>query len=125
MQCHSLYDTGGHVGPDLTGSNRTDLSYLLENVVDPNAVIPNDYRTTQVDTNDGRTILGVLKKEDDKSITLATATEDVLIPKAEIKSRALSKLSMMPEGILDAFPNEDIRDLIGYLRTTHQVPLPE
>jgi hypothetical protein len=49
----------------------------------------------------------------------------VLIPKAEIKSRALSKLSMMPEGILDAFPNEDIRDLIGYLRTTHQVPLPE
>ena len=31
MQCHSLYEVGGHVGPDLTGSNRPDdLDYLLE-----------------------------------------------------------------------------------------------
>ena len=39
-----LFDTGGKVGPDLTGSNRGDLDYLLQNIVDPNAVIPNDYR---------------------------------------------------------------------------------
>src|SRR5690349_2883964 len=49
QQCHTLFDTGGKVGPDLTGSNRSDLGYILENMVDPNAVIPNDYRTSTIE----------------------------------------------------------------------------
>jgi putative heme-binding domain-containing protein len=124
MQCHTLYDAGGHVGPDLTGSNRTDLAYLLENVVDPNAIIPNDYRSTTIQTTDGRTIVGIVKKEDDKSLTVALPNEDLLVPKSEIKRRKLSELSMMPEGLIDQFSNEDIRDLIAYLRSPNQVPLP-
>ncbi|HEX4646075.1 MAG TPA: c-type cytochrome, partial [Verrucomicrobiae bacterium] len=47
-QCHTLFGTGGKVGPDLTGSNRGDLDYILENIVDPNAVIPNDYRASNL-----------------------------------------------------------------------------
>jgi len=47
-----------------------------------------------------------------------------MIPKSEIKSRRLSPLSMMPEGLVDAFPDTDIRDLIAYLRARQQVPLP-
>ena len=43
-QCHTLYGTGGKVGPDITGSNRPNLDYLLENILDPSAVIPNDYK---------------------------------------------------------------------------------
>src|SRR5207245_2739422 len=43
MQCHTLYGEGGKVGPDLTGSNRQDLDYLLVNIVDPSAVIAKDY----------------------------------------------------------------------------------
>jgi putative heme-binding domain-containing protein len=43
-QCHTLFDVGGKVGPDITGANRADLNYLLETIVDPNAVIPNEYR---------------------------------------------------------------------------------
>lgn len=124
MQCHTLYETGGHVGPDLTGSNRGDLSYLLENMVDPNAIIPNDYRSSIIQTTDGRTIVGIVKKEDDKSITVVMPNEDLLIPKNEIKRRKLSELSMMPEGILDNFSNSDIRDLVAYLRNPNQVPLP-
>jgi hypothetical protein len=38
QQCHILFGEGGKVGPELTGSNRADLDYLLENVVDPNAI---------------------------------------------------------------------------------------
>ncbi len=124
MQCHTLYDVGGHVGPDLTGSNRSDIDYLLENVVDPNAIIPADYRTTQIETTDDRTILGIVKKEDEKSVTIVMPNQDLVIPKAEIKSRRLSALSMMPEGLLDAFPDSDIRDLIAYLRARQQVNLP-
>ena len=49
MQCHTLYGVGGKVGPDITGSNRGNLDYLLENILDPSAVIPNDYKATLID----------------------------------------------------------------------------
>jgi putative membrane-bound dehydrogenase-like protein len=124
MQCHSLYEVGGHVGPDLTGSNRSDIDYLLENVVDPNAIIPAEYRTTQIDTTDGRTILGIVKKEDEKSVTVVMPNQDLVVPKAEIRQRRISQLSMMPEALLNAFPDSDIRDIVAYLRARQQVPLP-
>ncbi len=37
QQCHVLFGTGGNVGPELTGSNRADLDYVLTNVYDPSA----------------------------------------------------------------------------------------
>ncbi|MFN7343732.1 MAG: PVC-type heme-binding CxxCH protein, partial [bacterium] len=43
-QCHKLFGEGQNVGPDITGSNRADLNYLLENVLDPNAVIGKAYQ---------------------------------------------------------------------------------
>src|SRR5262249_51875263 len=43
QQCHTLYGVGGKVGPDITGSNRSDLGYLLENIFDPSATIPKEY----------------------------------------------------------------------------------
>ena len=43
QQCHTLFGVGGQVGPDLTGSNRADLDYILSNVLDPSALIGKDY----------------------------------------------------------------------------------
>jgi len=122
-QCHTLFDTGGHVGPDITGSNRADLSYLLQRVVDPNSAVPNDYRPIIVRTADGQTIIGLLKKEDANAITLQTPNEVVTVPLKEIAIRKASPLGMMPEGLLDNFKDQDVRDLIAYLRSPQQVPL--
>jgi putative heme-binding domain-containing protein len=122
-QCHKLFDSGGQVGPDLTGSNRADLSYLLENVVDPNAVIPIDYHASVLDTKDGRTVVGIVKKQDDNAVTIVTNTETLVLPRNEISRLRVSKLSMMPEGLLDTFSEGDIRDLMSYLRSPAQVPL--
>jgi putative heme-binding domain-containing protein len=122
-QCHKLFDTGGAVGPDLTGSNRADLAYLLENAVDPNAVIPIDYQASVLDTKDGRTVVGIVKKQDDTAVTIMTATETLVLPRNEVKTLRVSKLSMMPEGLLDTFTDADVRDLVAYLRSPAQTPL--
>src|SRR6185295_10998525 len=61
QQCHTLYEVGGKVGPDLTGSNRADLDYILQNIIDPNAVIPNDYRVSNLEMKDGRSMIGLVK----------------------------------------------------------------
>ena len=125
QQCHMLFDEGGTVGPDLTGSNRTDIGYLLENMVDPNAVIPNEYRSTTIELNDDRVITGIVKRQDQNSVTIATANDTLVVPREEIVEMVQGELSMMPEGLLNLLSDQEVRDLIYYLRQPAQAPRPE
>ena len=124
QQCHTLFGEGGKVGPDITGSNRGDLDYVLQNAIDPNAIIPNDYRTSNIETKDERSITGIVTKQDDNAITVVTANETLVIPRSELKSLTQTELSMMPEGLLQAITEDEVRDLLAYLRSPVQVPLP-
>jgi cytochrome c553 len=56
--CHKMYGEGGSLGPDLTGSNRSNLDYLLFNVLNPSGEIQDDYKMVEVTTRDGRTYSG-------------------------------------------------------------------
>lgn len=124
-QCHRLFDTGGNVGPDITGANRSDLDYLLQNILFPNAVIPNEYRASTLETKDGRVVMGVVKSQDATAYTVQTATELVTLPKGEVEKVEQSDQSMMPEGLLAQLPEPEIRDLLYYLSRPGQVPLPK
>lgn len=124
LQCHTLFGEGGKVGPDITGSNRADVDYILQNVIDPNAVIPNDYRTSNIETKDERSITGIVTKQDDNALTVITGNETLVIPRNELKSVVQTELSMMPEGLLQAIGEDDARDLLAYLRSPAQVPAP-
>jgi putative membrane-bound dehydrogenase-like protein len=122
--CHTLFGAGGKIGPDLTGSNRADLDYLLHNIVDPNAEIPNAYRTSIMELTDGRTLVGIANQQDPKIVSIVTPNETLSIPRNEIKTITTSDVSMMPEGLLLPWSEHDIRDLISYLRGPAQVALP-
>jgi putative heme-binding domain-containing protein len=122
--CHRLFGEGGDVGPELTGSQRANLDYVLENVLDPNAVVPFDYKMTAFYLTDGRVVTGLIRKETPQAVTVRTANEEVILPKADIESRKATPNSVMPEGLLDPLPAADVRDLIAYLASPKQVPLP-
>jgi putative membrane-bound dehydrogenase-like protein len=113
--CHKLNGDGGDVGPDLTGSQRANLDYVLENVLDPSAVVPGEYKMTAFYLSDGRVVTGLLKKEAGQTVTVRTVNDTLQIPVKEIDSRKPTNLSLMPEGLLDAMKDEEIRDLIAYL----------
>jgi len=85
--CHRLFGEGGDIGPDLTGSQRTNLDYILENVLDPSAIVPKEYQVTVVVTTAGRTLSGIVKKESEQALTLQLPNEVVVVPKGEIESR--------------------------------------
>ena len=125
QQCHTLFGEGGKVGPDITGSNRADLDYLLQNILDPNAVIPNDYRTSTLETKDDRSITGIVTKQDGNAVTIITPNDTLVIPRGEVKTLVQSEFSMMPEGLLQAITEAEVRDLVAYLRGAGQVPLPK
>jgi putative heme-binding domain-containing protein len=123
QQCHTLYGVGNNIGPDLTGSNRSDLQYLLTNIVDPSAIIAKEYQPTIFTTSDGRVITGIVSSENDKAATVRTATETIVLPKNEIEDRKLSQTSMMPEDQLKQFTTHEILSLFTYLRGRSQVPM--
>lgn len=123
MKCHQLYGVGYKIGPDLTGSNRSNLDYLLNNIVDPSSVMAKEYSPTLIATLDGRLITGLVKEENEKSITLQTADSIVTVPKEEIENRGLSKQSMMPDDQLKQFKPHEIRSLFAYLRGKAQTPI--
>ena len=122
--CHQLHGQGGQIGPNLTGSNRADLEYLLANLLDPSAIVGRDYQTTIVVTDDGRSIAGIVVKETPTSVTLQTPTEQVTVPLDDIETRVLSQQSLMPENQLAQLAPTAARDLVAYLRHPTQVPLP-
>jgi putative membrane-bound dehydrogenase-like protein len=121
--CHRLHGEGGQVGPDLTGSGRDNLDYLLDNIADPSAVVTADFRMSVANLKDGRVLNGVVAANSARTLTLQTMTETVTIERAEVESLEESKLSLMPEGLLEALNEAQVRDLIAYLMHPAQVPL--
>jgi putative membrane-bound dehydrogenase-like protein len=123
QQCHTLYGTGGKVGPDITGSNRANLDYLLENVFDPSAVIPKEYAATVLNLADGRTVTGIIKEETKAALTVMTDRETLAIPVGDVEKRTPSAQSMMPDDITKQATEAEIRALFAYLQHPSQVPM--
>jgi putative heme-binding domain-containing protein len=112
-----LHDEGGKIGPDLTGSNRTNLAYLLSKVLNPSGDVQEDYKLVVITTQDGRTYSGNVISENDRSLTLrVVGQEPIAISKSQIRTRDVSAKSMMPEGLLNNLSDEELVDLIGYLK---------
>jgi putative membrane-bound dehydrogenase-like protein len=123
--CHKLYGDGGTIGPDITGSNRTNLDYLLANVLSPNADVQDAYKMVVVTTRDGRTHAGSVAGETDRQLTLRVVGGDpVTIAKADIQSRDTTPTSMMPAGLFDALTDREVLDLVAYLRSVEPVKTP-
>ncbi|MEZ6045223.1 MAG: family 16 glycoside hydrolase [Planctomycetaceae bacterium] len=123
QRCHVLYGQGGKVGPDLTGSNRSNLEYLLSNIVDPSSVMAKESQPSTIVTEDGRVLTGIVRGEENGILTLQSAESMLEIPVSTIDERILSKKSMMPDNQLKPFSDAQIRSLIAYLRHNEQVPL--
>jgi putative heme-binding domain-containing protein len=122
--CHRLYGEGADVGPDLTGTGRANIDYLLQNIVDPSADVSVDFRVTVVTLKDGRVLNGFVTAKTDRTISFKTMTEKLTVDRGEIAGMQQLSQSLMPEGLLQALSATQVRDLFAYLMYPSQVPLP-
>ena len=119
--CHKMFGEGGDVGPEITGSQRTNIEYLLENLIDPSAAVAKDFQLVVIETKDDRFLSGFIRSENDNALTLQSINERVVVPLADIKKRIPADVSIMPEGLLQTLTTEQIRDLVAYLASPGQV----
>ncbi len=123
--CHKMYGQGGAIGPEITGSDRRNLKYLLENILDPNMVVPADFRVSVFTLKDGRTLTGVIPERTERTLTVQTPAERLTIEKTQIVKQEQLAQSLMPEGLLAALGEENVVNLIAYLMGPGQVEMPK
>ncbi len=113
--CHQFHGQGIAVGPDLTGSGRSNLDALLANVLDPNQIIGRGYENIVIETEDGRTLSGRVVAENETTVKLLGAAGiEQTADKSQIKKRTDTGESLMPGGFFD-LPDEDLRNLIWFI----------
>ncbi|MGH7140390.1 MAG: c-type cytochrome, partial [Pirellulales bacterium] len=118
-KCHTLFGQGGQIGPDLTSYKRDDVANMLVNIVNPSAEVREGFETYQVLTDDGRIVSGFLVDRDNQVLVLRGADgQTISLAQAEIDEMAPLRKSLMPEGLLEKFSQQDVRDLFAYLRST-------
>jgi putative heme-binding domain-containing protein len=118
-KCHTLFGQGGKIGPDLTTYKRDDLRGMLLNVVNPSAEIREGFENFVARTNDGRTLTGLLADQDANVVVIRGADgQNISLARTDIEDLRASRTSLMPDGQLKAFTDQQIRDLFAYLRST-------
>ncbi len=115
--CHRLYGEGSDIGPDLTGSQRSEVEYLIENILYPSAIVPSAYRLATVTLKDGRALAGVIEAQSNRRISLRSIGSESAqsIPKSEIHSIDIADQSLMPAGLLNSLDEQQLIDIIAYL----------
>ena len=124
VKCHRLFGEGGTIAPDLTGSGRKKVDYVLSNLIDPSAQIDPAYRLTTLVTEDGRLFSGFVVRQTGSDVVFRTQDARIRLSMKDVETIRTSNISMMPEGMLRTFTDEQVRDLLVYLAGSSQVPIP-
>ncbi len=119
--CHIFGGIGKEVGPDLTTiTSRFKRRDILDAIVFPSKVISDQYQAEMIELKDGSVITGVLVRESAAAVLIRTGDhpeKPVSIPKGQIADRAVSSVSLMPEGLLDGMSHTEIADLLAFLQS--------
>ena len=113
--CHAAELDNKNVAPKLDGSGSKGIEYLVENILDPNAVIRRDFQARNVLTIEGRVVTGLVENETESAITIRTPTQSVTIARDEIEEVRVSENSFMPDGLLAPLNDRERLELLKYL----------
>ena len=121
-QCHRLNNEGGSIGPDLSGAGaKYTRRDLLESLLDPSKVLSDQYQNMTVTTKDGEDTTGRIVEDTDTKLVLVInplTGEKIQFRKSDVKGRAPSKLSPMPEGLVNILTKDEILDLLAYMESS-------
>jgi putative heme-binding domain-containing protein len=114
--CHQVNGAGTAIGPNLSGAGAMGTEALLRNILTPNAQLESGYYRHDVKLKDGTSLSGFLSAESAAALTIRSIGADPrVIPRTEILNHEVSRRSLMPEGLIDGFSDQQVADLFSYL----------
>ena len=118
--CHRFASEGGAFGPDLTAlAGRFNAKDLIESIVEPSKVISDQYAAVNIVTTSGKMVSGRIINLHGDNMMVNTDMLDpdkmVNVSRRDVESMELSKISMMPENLIDTFREDEVLDLVGFL----------
>jgi len=117
-RCHALGGIGFAVGPDLSALGSRTTSELLESILDPTATIEPRFVNYQIETEDERSLSGIVTTEDGARLTLVQpGGKEEIVALKEITDLRASNLSLMPEGLEQGQSAPDLADLLAFIRS--------
>ena len=121
LACHKFGNEGGAVGPDLTAvSSRYTRRDVLESIILPSKVISEQYQNTVVRFKEGGGVVGRVVEETPERLVVQPSLlspEKITVEKSQVKSREPSKVSPMPDGLVNNFTRDEILDMIAYIES--------
>ncbi len=121
IKCHRFGEEGGAVGPDLTAvASRFDRRAILESIVEPSKVISDQYQNERIVTMSGKTIIGRVVDETPLRLVVQPdqlSPERVEVKKTDVETREPSRVSPMPDHLVDVLSEEEIYDLLAFLES--------
>lgn len=126
-QCHVVAGHGVNLGPDLAKvSERFQGTKLLRQIIEPSAEINEKYQNQRFFLNDGRNVTGVIVKEENGEYhvmtNLLTPNTLIRIPRKDVEAKVVSKVSPMPEGLLNTLTRQEIVELVSFLEAGYTLP---
>jgi putative membrane-bound dehydrogenase-like protein len=119
VACHKLHGKGGDVGPDLTTADRKNRTFLLTHIVDPSLAIREEYLIQEIILTDGRKLSAIVQPSKGDKIRIvqyvANKPEVSELNKSLIEEMLPSKLSLMPEKLLDTYTDQEVADLFAFV----------
>ncbi|MFM2177221.1 MAG: hypothetical protein RL015_1319 [Verrucomicrobiota bacterium] len=114
--CHKLFGEGGAIGPELTGYDRTNADFWLDNLFTPSLEIREGFGAYIVKTKGGQILSGLMDAQDANGIVIKDmAGNKTAIKQADIEKLEASPISLMPEGMTAGISDADLKDFFAYL----------
>ena len=114
--CHKLFGEGGQIGPELTGYDRSNADFWLDNLFMPSMEIREGFGAYIVKTKGGQILTGLMDAQDAKGIVIKDmANNKTALKQTDIESMTASPVSLMPEGLTTGMSDGDLKDFFGYL----------
>lgn len=114
--CHAIGDERERAGPNLSSiATKLNRDELLDALINPSREILNGYSVEVINTQTLGPVIGVIVRESPTLLVRNEFGEDTAIPVAEVVSRNVAELSMMPDDLTDPLSDQELLDLLEFL----------
>ena len=116
--CHQHGELGDAMGPNLSAlSSRFHVRQIVESIIYPSKVISDQYKAKTLITDEGLSYTGIVGSGGtDSLLVLQKDGTKIRVPVDTVEQTIPSKVSAMPEGLIDGLSLQEVTDLVAFLQ---------